>query len=112
VQANKGNTKTEEEEISLFTSTLKSQLNCNYCKKAGHSEENCWHKNAKRNNHKGITQDPFGRAIVAADLTWITSIGSCHTTQAIVPQIGRPKSTTKPQTCHKIWTQTKELSYS
>jgi hypothetical protein len=26
---------------------------CNYCKKLGHSEENCWHKNANHNNHKG-----------------------------------------------------------
>jgi hypothetical protein len=26
---------------------------CGYCKKTGHSEENCWHKNAKRNNHNG-----------------------------------------------------------
>jgi hypothetical protein len=51
LQANKSTKK--EEEISLFTSTLKNQMKCNYCKKLGHSEENCWHKNANHNNHNG-----------------------------------------------------------
>jgi hypothetical protein len=53
LQANKRSTNKEEEEISLFTSPLKNQVKCNYCKKPGHSEEHCWHKNANQNNQKG-----------------------------------------------------------
>jgi hypothetical protein len=68
-----------------------SPPNCNYCKKPGHIEDNCWKKNGKPNGNQSASNQPLGQQNNANNKKYTYCGMKNHTTDKCFRMIANQK---------------------
>ena len=78
-----------------------SSPKCNYCKKVGHTEENCWKKNGKPNGNQSASSQPLGQQQNNAKKCTYCGMKN-HTTDKCFKMIANQKRIEKAKTDSKV----------
>ena len=78
-----------------------SSPRCNYCKKVGHTEENCWKKNGKPNGNQSASSQPLGQQQNNAKKCTYWGMKN-HTTEKCFKMIANQKKIEKARTDSKV----------
>jgi hypothetical protein len=77
-----------------------SSPKCNYCKRTGHTEDNCWKKNGKPNGNQSASNQPLGQQNNAKKCTYCGMKN--HTTEKCFKMIANQKRIEKARTDSKV----------
>ena len=80
---------------------MSSSPKCNYCKKIGHIEENCWKKNGKPNGNQSASNQPLGQHQDNAKKCTYCGMKN-HTTDKCFKMIANQKRIEKARTDSKV----------
>ena len=80
---------------------MSSSPKCNYCKKIGHIEENCWKKNGKPNGNQSASSQPLGQQQNNAKKCTYCGMKN-HTTDKCFKMIANQKRIEKARTDSKV----------